>query len=238
MKNLRDIEKLSSYLDGQLSPSDSARLESRISADPELDSVLSDLRLARGILRKLPARKAPRNFTLTRKMVGLKPPLPRTFSFFRFSTAFATFLLMLTFAANSVLPRISFGAGAPMMAQEAYGIGGGGSGGGCDPCLPPSLAAAATEAPVATEAPAMDLAAAPTETLPSVSEDSARVAETPTAEASVPKEAGNASAPQDQPQVQREPIIPISWQIGLLIIGLLSAMIMFFVRQSAIQKWK
>ena len=62
MKNLRDIEKLSSYLDGQLSPSDSARLESRISTDPELDSVLSDLRAARGILRKLPARKAPRTW--------------------------------------------------------------------------------------------------------------------------------------------------------------------------------
>jgi hypothetical protein len=232
MKNFRDIEQLSAYLDGQLSPSDSARLESRITADPELDSVLSDLRAARGILRKLPARKAPRNFTLTRKMVGLKPPLPRTFSFFRFSTAFAAFLLMLTFAANSVLPRISFGVGAPMMAQEAYGIGGGG---GCDePCLPPALAAA-TEAPVATEAPSMDLAPIPTEIPPSASEDTARVAETPTA-----KEGGSESALQNQPDAnaKSEAIIPASWQIGLLIIGLLSALIMFFVRRSAIQKWK
>ncbi|NOT04811.1 MAG: hypothetical protein HOP27_09465, partial [Anaerolineales bacterium] len=133
MKNFRDIEQLSAYLDGQLSPSDSARLESRITADPELASALSDLRAARGILRKLPARKAPRNFTLTRQMVGLKPPLPRTFSFFRFSTAFATILLILTFAANSVLPRISFGAAAPLAAQEAFGVGDGctsGCGGG------------------------------------------------------------------------------------------------------------
>jgi anti-sigma factor RsiW len=220
MKKFRDIEQLSAYLDGQLSPSDFARLESRIFADPELDSVLSDLRLARGILRKLPARKAPRNFTLTRKMVGLKPPLPRTFSFFRFSTAFATFLLMLTFAANSILPRMSFGAGAPMMAQEAYGIS------GCDEPCSPSAMAAATEAPVV---PSMELAAAPTET----SEDTARVAETPAA-----KEAGNLSAAQDQPQVQSEAIIPSSWQIGLLIIGLLSAALMFGLRQSAIRKWK
>ncbi len=221
MKKFRDIEQLSAYLDGQLSPSDSARLELRISTDPELDSVLSDLRLARGILRKLPARKAPRNFTLTRKMVGLKPPLPRTFSFFRFSTAFATFLLMLTFAANSILPSVSFGAGAPMMAQEAYAIGG-----GCDEPCSPSAMAAATEAPVV---PSMELAAAPTET----SEDTARVAETPAA-----KEAGNLSAAQDQPQVQSEAIIPSSWQIGLLIIGLLSAALMFGLRQSAIRKWK
>lgn len=220
MKKFRDIEQLSAYLDGQLSPSDSARLESRIFADPELDSVLSDLRLARGILRKLPARKAPRNFTLTRKMVGLKPPLPRTFSFFRFSTAFATFLLMLTFAANSILPRMSFGAGAPMVAQEAYSIS------GCDEPCSPSAMAAATEAPVV---PSMELAAAPTET----SEDTARVAETPAA-----KEAGNLSAAQDQLQVQSEAIIPSSWQIGLLIIGLLSAVLMFALRQSAIRKWK
>ena len=178
MKNFRDIEQLSAYLDGQLSPSDSARLESRISADPELASVLSDLRAARSILRKLPARKAPRNFTLTRKMVGLKPPLPRTFSFFRLSTAFATFLLMLTFAANSVIPRIGFGAAAPMAAQEAYGIGGGGSGGGCEePCI--QSLAVPTEAPVATEAPAAaELAPLPTEGLPSASEDTARVGET------------------------------------------------------------
>jgi hypothetical protein len=235
MKNFRDIEQLSAYLDGQLSPSDSARLEARISADPELDSALRDIRSARGILRKLPARKAPRNFTLTRAMVGLKPPLPRAFSFFRFSTAFAAFLLMLTFAANSLIPRVGFGgAAAPMMAQEAYGIGGGG---GCDePCLPP-IVAAATEAPVA-EAPSMSMAPAPTELLPAGSEDAARVAETPTAAAPAAKEAGNVPAAQDQPQVRNEAFIPSSWQIGLLGIVLISALIMFAMRQFAIRKWK
>ncbi len=235
MKNFRDIEQLSAYLDGQLSSSDSARIESRISADPELTSALHDLRSARGILRKLPARKAPRNFTLTRKMVGLKPPLPRTFSFFRFSTAFATFLLMLTFAANSILPRVSFGTAAPMAAQEGYGIGGGGSGGGCEePCLPALVAPEAA----ATEAPSMAMEALPTEGFPSASEDAARVGETAITETPAAKEAGNAAAPQDQPGVKSEALIPASWQLGLLIIGLLSAMTMFSLRQSAIQKWK
>jgi hypothetical protein len=226
MKNFRDIEQLSAYLDGQLNPSDSTRLESRITADPELASVLSDLRAARGILRKLPARKAPRNFTLTRQMVGLKPPLPRTFSFFRFSTAFAAFLLMLTFAANSVLPSLGSGAAAPMAAQEAYGIGGGGSGDGCDePCSPSALS-------VATEAPVVGFAPLSTQSLPSASEDTARVAETPAA-----KEAGNASAPQDQPTVKNEAMIPTTWQIGLLIIGLMSAGIAFAINQNAKRKW-
>ena len=66
MKNFRDIETLSAYIDGQLNAADAARLETRLKTDPELASVMNDLRAARGILRKLPARKAPRNFTLTR----------------------------------------------------------------------------------------------------------------------------------------------------------------------------
>ena len=74
--NRRDIELLSSYLDGQLSPSDSARLETRLIREPELRSVLRDLRSGRSVLRQLPMRKAPRNFTLTPKMVGKNPPLP------------------------------------------------------------------------------------------------------------------------------------------------------------------
>ncbi|MBI5964882.1 MAG: hypothetical protein HY863_15495 [Chloroflexi bacterium] len=248
MKNFRDIEQLSAYLDGQLSPSDSARLESRISSDPELDSVLSDLRAARGILRKLPARKAPRNFTLTRKMVGLKPPLPRTFSFFRFSTAFAAVMLMLTFAANSLLPRISFGAAAPMAAQESLGVGGGctsGCGGGGAPdALAATEAPVATEAPLvvespaATEAPVVGLAPLATEVPPSASENTSRVAVTPTAEMSVAKEPEIMPVPQDQPQGQSEAVIPSAWQIGLLVIVLLGALIMFVLRQSAMRKWK
>ena len=68
----RDIELLSSYLDGQLSSTDAARLEARLRTDPEMRSVLHDLRGARSLLRQLPMRKAPRNFTLTPKMVGQK----------------------------------------------------------------------------------------------------------------------------------------------------------------------
>ena len=73
MKNFHEIELLSSYLDGQLNANESKRLETRLASDPELASVLNDIRATRSIIRKLPARKAPRNFTLTRKMVGLKP---------------------------------------------------------------------------------------------------------------------------------------------------------------------
>ena len=230
MKNPRDIEQLSAYLDGQLDSSDSTRLESRISSDPELASVLSDIRAARGILRKMPKRKAPRNFTLTRKMVGLKPPLPQSYSFFRFSTAIASILLLLTFAANSI-PRMSFSASAPL-AQEAYGIGGGGAAATEAPmATEPSVA---TEAPVAEE-PAMELAAVPTESLPA--SDSARIGETPMAEVPMPKDPANASESQDQSQVQPEAVVSIQWQIILLVVILLSAIISFTMSQNAKKKW-
>ena len=235
MKNFRDIEQLSSYLDGQLSPSESARLESRLASDPELASAFNDIRAARDILRKLPVRKAPRNFTLTRQMVGLKPPLPRSYPFFRFSTAFATILLMLTFAANTItqLPRMNFAAGASApVVQEAYGMGGG-------PAATEALAApATTEAPMAA-APSLKLEITPTEALPATSADSARVLETP-AEAPMAKAAETASVPQDQPRVDqdRKAVVPVTWQVGLLAVGLVSLLITLALRRSAKQKWK
>src|SRR5512145_3577188 len=113
--NHRDLELLSSYLDGQLKPSDSARLEARLASDPDLRAVLSDLRSARGLLRQLPMRKAPRNFTLTPQMVGKNPPLPRTYPAFRFVTALATLLFFATMGANLLVPQ--------MASQPAFGIG-------------------------------------------------------------------------------------------------------------------
>src|SRR5512145_3530643 len=117
--NHRDLELLSSYLDGQLKPSDSARLEARLASDPDLRAVLSDLRSARGLLRQLPMRKAPRNFTLTPKMVGKNPPLPRTYPAFRFVTALATLLFFFTMGVNFLAPQ--------MASQPAFGMGGGGA---------------------------------------------------------------------------------------------------------------
>src|SRR5512134_4037606 len=137
--NQRDLELLSSYLDGQLRPSDSARLERRLSADPNLRAVLDDLRVARGLLRRLPMRRAPRNFTLTPRMVGKNPPLPRSYPAFKFVTALATLLLFFAMGANFLVPQL---ASQPPM----FGMGGGGA---------PEVmqAAPATEAPAA-EAPA------------------------------------------------------------------------------------
>jgi hypothetical protein len=250
--NSRDLELLSAYLDGQLNPSDSARLEARLKSDPELASVLSDIRIARGVLRKLPARKAPRNFTLTRKMVGLKPPLPRTYSIFRFSTAFATLLLFLTFATNFIAPRVSYKVANPAAQSgggygggPGYGMGGGGGGDSFPQVMPDTAGAAATEAPAA-EAPssAAQIAPAPTEMLPSTAaSDANREQITPTPEAySMPKESPTAVAPQGEQTVeqanQAPPYISTFWQVLLTAIAILSGVVAYLIDQSAKSKWK
>ncbi|HEY9151358.1 MAG TPA: hypothetical protein VIN60_00615 [Anaerolineales bacterium] len=129
--NPRDLELLSAYLDGQLNPSDSARLKSRLASDESLRAVLDNLRATRNLLRQLPSRRAPRNFTLTPQMAGIKPPTPRAVLVFRFASAFATFLFIITFVLNGLLSfsvaapaPAAFNAAAPMSAQEAAPLAG------------------------------------------------------------------------------------------------------------------
>ena len=228
--NHRDLELLSSYLDGQLKLSDSARLEARLSSDPDLRGVLDDLRAARGLLRQLPMRKAPRNFTLTPKMVGKKPPLPRSYPAFRFVTALASLMLFFTLGLNFIVPQM---AQAPVL-----GMGGGGA-----PDLFSAQAPAAAESSVMTEAPA---AAAPVEE-PSIqmvpeptatisAADNAREIQTPAEKQGLPNE--TVIAEQPPAQNPASPPIPPAWQIMLAGIALLGALIMVLMRQAAANRWR
>jgi hypothetical protein len=244
----RDIELLSSYLDGHLSPSESARLETRLSSDPNLRAAIDDLREARGLLRKLPVRKAPRNFTLTRQMVGLKPPLPRAYPTFRFATALATLLFIVTFAVNALGSSLTYSAAAPAPASES-----GGGGGPCQACgggpaesleAPAAEApteAPAMEAPAATEAPpsAPSLAVMPTPT-PALTSDSARQSETPTSKETATESATLNAMPQQsvQSRAPAQTLIPILWQVGLAIVALMSGLVALLMRRAAAQKWK
>ena len=227
--NQRDLELLSAYLDGQLKPSESARLESRLQTDPQLASVLTDLRATRNLLRKLPARKAPRNFTLTRKMVGQNPPLPRAYPWFRLTTALATLLFVFSFGLNTV--------GRQMASQQAFGMGGGGADTELFSAEAPAAAQVATEAPA--EEPSTALVPAPTLMLTETA-DSARIVDTPTA-----KDVGaaeNAAVP-DQFQLESEaqsplPLVPAAWQIGLVIVAATGLLLMFLMRQLAMSRWR
>ncbi len=125
MPSFRDVEQLSAFLDGQLSQVETARLEARLQADPALAAALTDLHQTRAILRRTPKRRAPRNFTLTTKMTGISPPVPRLVPAFSWASAVAMLLFVCTLGTN-LLGQLSFGAAAPMQAAApSGGIGGG-----------------------------------------------------------------------------------------------------------------
>lgn len=227
--NQRDLELLSSYLDGQLNPSDSARLERRLKTDAQLASILNDLRATRTLLRKLPARRAPRNFTLTRKMVGQNPPLPRAYPFLRFATALATLLFVFSFGLNSV-------------SQMTVPIGGFGGGGGdaskqeSTELYAEEMPAAATEAPAAGEAPAEPpVAAVPAPTMTLSAEDALQNAEAPTLKA---PEVGNAAGQRALLTPSRPPLVPFTWQVALGVVAVFSALLMLLMRSIAMSRWR
>jgi hypothetical protein len=156
----RDVELLSAYLDGKLSGADSTRLEGRLAADPALASIMQDLSQARSLLRRLPQRRAPRNFTLSPQRAGVRPPLPRAYPVLRLASALAGVLFFLTFLGSFVAvpaaqttkfaaqdtTRVGLGA-APVAATEA-------------PTEPPALSASL---PAPTPTLEMGIEAAPAE---------------------------------------------------------------------------
>jgi anti-sigma factor RsiW len=125
--NFHDAENLSAYLDGQLSPPEVAALESRLAADPELRAILAQLREARGTLRALPRRRAPRNFRLTPTNPRLRAPVPRLVPIFSYASALATLFFLGAIAlkglpstrATSLAAAPAMGAGAAEAAPSA-----------------------------------------------------------------------------------------------------------------------
>ncbi len=149
MTNLsfRDLEHLSAYLDGQLAQAERTCLDTRLAADPNLSAALDELRAARAILRRTPPRRAPRNFTLTPKMAGIRPPVPRAVPVFRFASAITTLVLFLSFAGNLLG---SFTMAAAPKAAESPGLGGGYGGGPAENVSVPAPASAEDMAPTPT----------------------------------------------------------------------------------------
>lgn len=231
--NFHDVELLSEYLDGRLKPPESTKLESRLASNPDLQKALDDLRLARGLLRQLPQRRTPRNFTLTPKMAGIKAPVPRAYPAFRLATVLAALLFLITFAVNGIVP---FGAShlsaaqAPAAQAPAYGLGGG-SGGGCDNC------GTSESTPGISPAPLQPFSAvAPTVEAQSAPQDNTINLGSPTPEIS-PK----AAAPL-QTSIPRNPIpteapIPLTWQIFIGIVALICAATAWILRTRSEQEF-
>jgi len=162
--SFRDVERLSAYLDGELSQAERARLESRLARDVGLSAALDELRATRALLRRTPRRRAPRSFTLTPKMAGLRPPLPRAVPVLRLASVLATLLLFVTFA-GELLGSIAMGAQAPAPQEMASEYGGGVGGGPAENATAAADKGLVLEATPTLEANAL-LAPAPQEMTP------------------------------------------------------------------------
>jgi hypothetical protein len=261
--SFREIENLSAYLDGQLKPSEAAALESRLAADPELRAAVGEIRQARSVLRHLPQRRAPRDFKLTPKMVGMKPPLPRSYPVFRFATVLATLLLFLSFAANFM--ATSFPAQVPAV---PYGIGGGGGGGAdqlaeepalameapAEPAAPAAAEPDIVEEPAAPEPVAPEFAAQPATTpTPSTGQDAYRAQASPVPTQALSDQAEEKTGLSNQPEAgdesaqltteppgpaQRPRPVPLVWQVGLVLLVILNSLILLLLRRNAASRWR
>lgn len=214
--SFHDVEQLSALLDGKLSRAEAERIQDRLRSEPALQAIFADLQETRQILRRVPKRKAPRNFTLTRQMAGVKPPVPRALPTLRFASMLATFLLVFSMAANTIAPSLRQAAPAP-----AFGMGGGAP----DETMGPELMAPATEL---EQTPTV----VPTGTLeptPSAS-DQTRIAETPT-----PLPMAKAATPREGAQPGP---VPFLWQIMFLVVALGSAGMAWALRSASERAWR
>jgi hypothetical protein len=199
--NFRDAEHLSAHLDGQLGPSETAQLESRLAVDAGLSQVLDDLRIAKGLLGRVPRRKAPRNFTLNPLDARVRAPQPRAVPVLRFAGALASLLFLVTVAVNGVAPLAARSlAAAP---PPGYGVGGG-MGGGEDQ----------------VEAPQESLAIAPAGTPMLAAPAAPQELSAPTAEAFAKGVAPVEASAPDARQAGRAPI-PALWVLVLAIAAIL-----------------
>ena len=248
--SFRDIEQISTLLDGKLDSSQAAKLEARLASDPELAAVYEELSQARALLRRVPQRRAPRNFTLKPAAARVRPPLPRLFPTFRLASVLASLLLFYSLATNATLPRLAGMAnaepaymvgmgGAPEM-DRVQGGGGGDTesaqlpiGGGLDePPAEEAVEAPAAAAPLIQEEPAASepadpkIAAEPEAEL--VAEDSLE------AEAAPLEETAPAAVESELPPAP----IP-GWVVATLgLLSLLSGGLAYFLRWRNDHKWQ
>jgi hypothetical protein len=105
MKNeisIRDFELLSAYLDQELNPKEQAHVEARLHSDPQLRTILGELHQNRAALRSLPRLRAPRNFTLTPEIAGIKPN-KRTYPVFGLVSAISSLVLILVLVGDFLI---------------------------------------------------------------------------------------------------------------------------------------
>jgi anti-sigma factor RsiW len=121
----RDLELLSAYIDGEITPAERAMLEQRLAQEPVLRRELATLRQTVSWINALPKTTAPRNFTLTPEMVARKPAKVLAFPSSVFVSTLSAIAAVLLVASGLLLvmqQNTSAPAPVAMMSRESEQI--------------------------------------------------------------------------------------------------------------------
>lgn len=110
-------ELLSAYLDGQVSARERTAVEDRLRSDAAARQALAELRQMRKMMRSLPTRKVPHNFTLTRAMAQ-EQRSPRAIPWLRLSSVLSGLVMVFLFLFQ-FSPALAPTAPAPAAAPQA-----------------------------------------------------------------------------------------------------------------------
>ena len=111
---LRELERLSAYIDGELRPAEARKLQARLDRDPVLQKAYRELRAVASSMRMLPQARPPRSFTLSPEHVGL--PQRRSYPILRLATVVAAFAFVALVGVDAFTSNI--GGALPSRAME------------------------------------------------------------------------------------------------------------------------
>ena len=105
----REVEQLSLYLDGELSPKEAADIEAMLAENAEARRALEEFSATRMLMRSLPEVRPPRNFSLTSEMAGVREK-STAYPILRFATALAAFGFVILVGLDVLTSGVSLGS--------------------------------------------------------------------------------------------------------------------------------
>ena len=102
--SLQDYQLISAYLDNACSPKERALFEKRLAVEPELLQALQEFKQTRRLLRVMPVRRAPRNFTLSPSQVPAKPQRFFLVPAMNILATTAAVLIVVVYAGSHLMP--------------------------------------------------------------------------------------------------------------------------------------
>lgn len=115
----KDWILISAYLDGRLSLEHTAQLENRRKADASFNQACREMAYTRTLLRSLPSKRSPRNFTLSSDYAVKRVKKWGMHSYFGLASATAAFAVVAVFAWSNLFSFRASAAPEAMLAAPA-----------------------------------------------------------------------------------------------------------------------